>query len=411
MKPTTSSPARRICLILGLLLTLGYAFLQTTAPKPAILSRTVTAEGNGQVVLLSAPYVLDKVYKSMLGPRSNQPRIRLSETAVAADTLWLTGLHAEVVDARTHQSLSPELFCHSNLTFNPETTSPARHNASFKPARHMDWRIFTLVPGMMAVDLPAGFGVPVRGDTLVDHFTMSLNQNPGQPARQVQMRSRVNFTQNGDGMKPVFRRALYIYQQHQNTPVATAPPSPHAQAHQGETCGESCSNNQKSATASTFAALFKTEAGNIHPGATCCVENASAEGVVAQFGAENTTHWMVPPGSHRYRSEVTLQMALPESTTAHYINGHLHPYGKSLDLIDMESGKTVFHITSEDYPDRLGVRKMSAISSPAGIPLVKGRRYELVADYTNPTQQPIDAMAILYVYLLEPGTDARLAQK
>lgn len=371
MKRTSFRP--RLAILLACLAgTVAYAFHDCIASRPAVTQRTATADGTRQIEMLSSTYLLDRVYKSMSGPRSNHARIRLSETATARDTLWLTGLRAEVVDARSHETLSPEFFCHSNLTFNPETTSPAQHNAAFNPARHMDWRIFTLVPGMMDVKLPPGFGIPIRGDTLVDHFTMSLNQNPGQPVRKVQMRSQIDFTENGKGMKPLFRRALYVYQQHQEKPTPeTTAASSHAGEHQGATCGEACNRNQKGGTASTFANLFKTDGGNVHPGTSCCVQNASRDGVMPQFGGENTVHWMVPPGIHRYRTEVTQQMNLPESTTAHYANGHLHPFGRSLDLVDMDTGKTVFHVTAEEYKDRLGVSKMTAISLPQGVSLEK----------------------------------------
>jgi hypothetical protein len=110
---------------------------------------------------------------------------------------------------------------------------------------------------------------------------------------------------------------------------------------------------------------------------------------------------MVPPGRHRYRSEVTRQLILPRDTTAHYITGHLHPFGEWMRLIDMESGQVVFEITGEHLSGRLGVKRMSEITSREGIPLVKGRRYELVTEYNNTFGKPIDAMAILYVYFAE----------
>ncbi len=79
--------------------------------------------------------------------------------------------------------LSDEFFCHSNLTFCPQSTTPEDHNAAFEQPKHMEWRLFTLVPGRMQVNLPSGFGIPIKGATQVDYFTMALNQNPG-PARK-----------------------------------------------------------------------------------------------------------------------------------------------------------------------------------------------------------------------------------
>jgi len=376
---------------------LAYLATQSTAEDHgAVLRRDRRPDGTVTVELLSGAYRLDQIYKSMHGPRGNQPGVRLTE-AGDSRLIWLTGVATDVVDADSLEPLSNEFFCHSNLTFNPQTTDPSKHNASMQPATHADWRIFTLVPGLMNVHLPEGFGVPIHGDTLVDYFTMALNQNPGQPDRRVRMKTRVTYRQVGPGEAapaPLFRRAVYVYQQYKDADDASFA---FAHGHQGENCGLSCAVKQVGQTPSTFAAA-KGDALDKHPGATCCVENASTEGVVKQFGADNTVHWMVPPGKHVYRTEITQQMNLPFDTTVHHISGHLHPYGESIELIDLETKRCVFSVTATSFTDKLGVASMSESQSREGIPLVKDRRYELVARYHNTTAEPIDAMAILYFY-------------
>ena len=236
---------------------------------------------------------------------------------------------------------------------------------------------------------------------------MSLNQNPGEPERQIRLQTRVSYRSVAEGKpapRPLFRRSVYVYQQHklEQQPRAASAKKP---VHQGEMCGQSCELDRKGGTPSLF---FPEDlaARSSHPGATCCVANASDGGVLTQFGDENTIHWMVPPGVHQYRTEVTEQMDLPFDTTAHYVTGHLHPFGKSLTLVDIKTRQTVFQIEGRSLEDRLGVAEMSEIVSQAGIPLQKGRRYELVAEYVNSTDHPIDAMAILYLYALEADASA-----
>ena len=58
-------------------------------------------------------------------------------------------------------------------------------------------------------------------------------------------------------------------------------------------------------------------------------------------------------------------------------------------------------LVERDRTDRLGVQWMSEIKSREGIPLQKGRSYELIADYDNTTNAPIDAMAIIYLYAID----------
>ena len=190
---------------------------------------------------------------------------------------------------------------------------------------------------------------------------------------------------------------MYVYQQHDaDPPAVVASAAPQDAAHQGEDCAISLPEDRVGATPSTFAT-----AGSEHPGATCCVANASQGGVLEQFGDENTIHWMVPPGRHRYRTEVTEQMNLPFDTTAHYVTGHLHPFGRSIRFVDLDTGEELFHVTGTDFDDRLGVMRMSETVRPEGVPLRKDGRYELIADYDNTSGEPVDAMAIFYFYALD----------
>lgn len=365
-----------------------------------VLGRSVTGE-RFELTILSAPYHLDKVYKSMQGPSGNQPRLRLIENAPADETVYITGVESRVVDGDSFEPTSNEFYCHANLTLCPDTTTPEKHNASLGGGTHTDWRLFTLVPGRWGIHFPEGFGIPIKNATEVDFFTMSLNQNPGLPERSIRMRTTITGRRAGARLRPLFRRALCVYQQYagDKSQVKLAA-DPHANKHQGAQCAADCKRKQLGDTPSTFgelASLGKPE----HPGRSCCVANASRDGVLKRFGRENTIHWMVPPGKHSYRTEVTPQLNLPFSTTLHYVTGHLHPFGKSMRLVDMDTGKTVCEITSRNRTDRLGVVWMSEIKSQQGIPLRKDGRYELVADYDNTTDAPIDAMAILYVYALD----------
>jgi hypothetical protein len=253
----------------------------------------------------------------------------------------------------------------------------------------------------MNIQLPEGFGLPVKAGTKLDYFTMALNQNPGEPERVVRMKTEVKYRRPvADEPKPtaLFLRALSVYQQH--LPDDSAGDEIFQASHQGEQCGEACLNDARGKTKSTFISLVPPSEKQ-HPGHSCCVLNASADGVVPQFGKNNTIHWMVPPGRHRYRSEVTKQLDLPRDTAAHYITGHLHPYGEWMRLVDMDTGEVVLEITAEHFTDKLGVKHMSEITSREGIALRKDHRYELITEYNNTLDRPLDAMAILYLYIAE----------
>lgn len=363
--------------------------------RPSVLCvREQLADGRGSVELLSAAYHIDRMYQSMEGPAGNQPGIKLSPGRGNDEVLYVTGVRSEVIAADSEAVISPEFFCHANLTLSPDSTTPAVHNAGFAEPKHMDWRLVTLAPGCMALRLPEGFGVPVKNGTLLDYYTMALNQNQGVPEQTVRIRSRIDYTTAG-ATRALFRRAVYVHQQYRQASGEKVKAD--SGVHVGAKCGLSCDRNLLSTNPSLFIDLSLPT----HPGAMCCVANASSGGVVPQFGADNTVHWMVPPGKHSYTTDVSTQFDLPFDADAHYITGHLHPYGKRMRLLEKETQRVVFEITSEDFKDKVGVQKMSDIVSKAGVPLRKEGRYELVADYDNTTTSPIDAMAIMYIYLGE----------
>ena len=129
---------------------------------------------------------------------------------------------------------------------------------------------------------------------------------------------------------------------------------------------------------------------------------STKDGVQAQFGNDVTYHWMVPPGRHTYRSKVVLgQLNLSEPTTLHYATAHLHPYGESLELYDLTAQQSVLKIDAEDYRDKVGVACMGEFQSDRGVVITPTHQYELRAEYNNTTSSASDAMAIMYLYLLE----------
>lgn len=375
--------------------------------EPRILSRVEAGPGHpGVVELLSAPYQIDRKYQSMEGPMTVQAGLKLSPERGGDETMMLTGVESEVVTAENLEVISPEFFCHSNLTLAADTTNPDAHNSGFTPATHADWRLFTLVPGRLSMRLPPGFGIPIKNGTELDYLTMVLNQNEGRPDQKIRIRTRVHYAEADKQTRALFRRAAYVYLAHQETPVVEVKTDP--SVHAGAKCGEVCRADQKAKVPSLFTHVLDDSLKN-HPGASCCIENASEGGIVPQFGSNNTIHWMVPPGKHRYTTEVTKQLNLPFDTTAHYITGHLHPTGVTMKLRDKDTGEIVAQIASTDFTDKIGVADMSEIRSEQGILFRKDGNYELEAEYDNKTGASIDAMAILYLYLAEkPPANAEL---
>jgi hypothetical protein len=332
--------------------------------------RILGGAGEGPMVLLSPTFTLDRLYGSMQGPYANQEGIRLAP-ADPEETVWVTGIETEVLDRDGATPISPEFFCHANLTLSLEDNTPEAHNAAFGGRTHLDWRLFTLVPGRLSLHLPEGFGIPVQGGEPLDYLAMSLNQNVADRTVHARFRTRIAWVRGAEAplaMKPLFRRALYGYE-----PLG------------GGAGAVAC-------------------AGGSHPGQACgpfLGTAASEHAFVAGLGKAKAIHWMIPPGRYESRTPVDDQMGLPFDTTVHYVTAHLHPYGVSLGLRDVSAGEDLFVLRSEDFADRVGVARMEELAIPEGVLLRRDHRYELITIYDNPTSKNIDAMAILYLYLLD----------
>lgn len=343
---------------------------------------TLTRPGStstSALTLVSAGYRLDRIYHSMEGPWSVQSKIQLAPENKPS-VQWITGLETQVVDAVKQTPVSQEFFCHSNLTFAENSGTPAHYNEELGGKTHLDWRLFSLVPGQLSIELPPGFGVPVPSNAPLDYVTMSLNLNPRNEAVNVRMQTKIHTiaaNEPGAPTKALFRRALYVMQR------------------EGEsgTVAHACS-----------AKLGKDQSGLEHIGAGCgeLVKANLPNGSSVVMPAEGmTNHWIVPTGDHVYTTEITPQLNLPFDTTIHYATIHVHPFARAMELRDLTTGKTVLRLNSHDWPDRIGVAHVDEFKSIEGIPILRSHRYELAVEYDNTSDSTSDAMAILYLYLLE----------
>ena len=117
----------------------------------------------------------------------------------------------------------------------------------------------------------------------------------------------------------------------------------------------------------------------------------------SESGQELTGHWYVPPGRHEYRHRLK-PLKMTFDTRAHYIYAHLHPFGESLELIDLTTGRSIFKSTAHNYADQIAVEEITHYSSQEGLPILRDHDYEIVAIYNNTTGHEIDSMAVMYLY-------------
>jgi hypothetical protein len=326
------------------------------SPTPACHAGTPPSR---QLEVLSPVFVVDKPYRSMLGPQHRQT-VQL-DAAHPGELLWLRGYRTTIVGADGHTPASPDLMCHNDLDLQKARTHCRRMGD------RMTWgnRLFTASPGQFEVQLPPGFGIPVMSDEPLAVDTQVLNLNG---ARHAVIRHKVSIAYVRDGetgspLKPLFQVGAWG-QVSLDKPAAFNEPTSH----------------------------------------DCCSLGAGVEGAPPQrdaFGHAFAAHWVVKPGRQVTRTVVTKQMRLPYDTTVHFIGAHVHAFAESLELLDVTDHRSIYRCHASNRKDRIGLSHIDTWSSVAGMPLYKNHEYELITTYHNTSSKNQDAMAALYLYCLD----------
>ena len=100
------------------------------------------------------------------------------------------------------------------------------------------------------------------------------------------------------------------------------------------------------------------------------------------------TSFDVPPG----KSKKSYEFELPASVRVLAVGGHLHDYGKSVSLEDVESGKVLVKLKAKRDDDGHveGVGRFVFGYNTDALHLLAGHRYRVVGEYDNPTDSTIE---------------------
>ena len=358
-----------VVLVAGVLA--GVTKTDPAVQREALLQRL--AEAELQKTLLSEVYSVDKIYPSMTGPWSSRD-VYLGDRE-QDETVWITGYRAVMVGEDGQTSMPQDFMCHSNLDLDAQlhVEKNGAHPA-FSP------RLFTLSQGQLEIDLPAGFGIPVRSSQALDLTTQVLNLNHHDP-EPVQVRHKVSLryapgSDVGQGMVPLMPIAAY---------------------------GLALTEGEDG-----YFGVAEPEEETHGPG--CLVEQSASDHTYEDgLGRSFSGHWQVPPGRQENRTLVTQLMQVPFETTIHYIAVHLHPFAESLTLKDLTTGEVLFESKAENFEDRIGLANVDAFSSVEGIKVFPDHEYELVSIYDNTSGEMQDSMAVMYIYLRDVLMEKQLA--
>lgn len=309
----------------------------------------------------SSDYTIDRIFRSMRGPSASQT-FTLGEPS-KKELLWIVGYEAVVVDPKNGQQISQEYLCHSNLDYDR-----GRYEQTLKTPP-LDGRFFTLSQGQQEVKFPKGFGIPIYSDEELTLWTQVLNLNDPKLNKTVKFRAKIHYLKESETKKPM--RALV------QLGMAGLKSISGKEAHFG----------------------MDDEAPLHGPG--CSVGVAAVdydESYKDGRGQEFTGHWVVEPGREVNHTNITAYLALQEDIKVHYVAVHLHPFAESLELRDLTTNKAVFKGLVRPSKGRIGIEHIDHYSSVEGFTLKQGHEYSLISVYNNTSGEPVDSMAVMYLY-------------
>jgi len=398
-------------------------------------------QGERTIVGKSKKHKINKVIKSMFGPKGDQS-VGFGDPN-KADVVWVKGAHVNIVDAETGEEASPEYLCHSHIKFRPKTFNKKRRNKNFGGTTHQNLKLFTLIQGQEEIRLPDGFGIPVLSFEDFVFHAMVISNNPIDKARTFQVQSKFDWVYESERKEPL--KALFRTGISMKVPVyekGKAPPVEQLVANAKKAAADDATGDKLAGTAvdarihgkegakvatasspSTGKGLGAASSGecalpeqddpnlnkaDVTDDTNVDVNTKSVRVSGKFFGKGDETssyHWLIPPGRHRYKYKVKKRSIVPFDTTMHHATAHMHAYAEWMELRDATTGELVYRFDVENYPDRIGIKNISHFTSQKGVKLFRNHEYELVAEYNNTTDEPIDAMAIVYMYLHDKKFD------
>ena len=348
----------QLAILLGLLCPLSVAAVESRdsgASDESTLLRTLEVD--------TPPIRLTKRYASMHGPKSI--RSFQLDTDPENTRVWIRRYKIGIVEEGPGDT---EFLCHAWLMADSGRPDPESGQRGTRGGR--DPSLFlTISQGLEDLHFPEGYAVEFdsRDVSRLGVMTMAVNNNHDEIDREIQFRATIDYLDDPAaqqlGIKPLTGFQLHA---NQALSVVSSPGGP-GSGHEG------------------------------HSG-------HGSGGQSAATGQGRTDHWLVPPGRQVLRSDVESGVVRFDGMI-HFIKIHLHPYGESVTLIDKTTGEEVWKGLAKNHSERAHLTEIESYSSTTGIPVYRDRNYELVTVYNNPTDEPIDAMAVMriFVHPLEDG--------
>lgn len=314
--------------------------------------------------MLSPTLLIDGIYKSMEGPKASN-FVQLSPDPAL---LWITGFNVKAVDAKTRKRLSNDFICHTNVDFND-----AKYFGNFGLHGRIGVnypRMTSLSNGLETFRFPEGYGIPMKGNDLLNITTESLNHNIKDEYRWIKHEVTIEYSKERANLKPLMSRTVFIM-----LPFNESDP-------------------------------YKEP---LDPSANSCIPVETKNHTYNNGKGEKLSgHWVIPVGKKTYRSDVNAQLQIKDSLRLHAAAIHVHPFATSITLFDKTARKPVFTSRVTNYKDRTGLSKVEDFVSGKGVWMYKAHDYELVLEVNNTTAEKQDMMGSAFLFFYDSELESKI---
>ena len=336
----------------------------------------INTEVNGEnctTSLKSPSLLIDDVYISMEGPVTYK-KFMLNENE--DELYWIKGFDAKANTDIASSKRSNDLICHVGF-YHSSTEHFARMGLQDRIGLQSESQLITLTTGALNVEFPEGFAYPVFSNEKILVGSQALNLNEKDKTFLLDYDYNIHYSKNNTyKFKPLYMRYLVMSLPYKSK----VPEQKHLLEYQ-------IPNFIQCAGPSSRTTYKSTD----------------------KYGQTATAFWKVPKGEHTYANNINYMLGLKKPETIHYINGHVHPYAKSLELIDATTNTSVFKSIITSSKDNRGIIKIPHLSSVDGIILYPDHQYKLILDVDNTSDQEIDMMASFYVYFHDQELSDKLS--
>jgi len=329
-------------------------------------SNVVNVPVVNSLVVESEPLLIDTIYRSMQGPY-NITKLRINEDD--EQLVWITGYSSKIIEIDTKEVLSDEFMCHNNLDITNKNEYPWKVKTLGTSTR-----LFTLTAGQTKVNFPEGFGIPIPNNYELDMMSQVLNHNQKNVDLNARHSVQIDYKKESElkkSLTPLYQQTVFITKRNFGDIVYCVP---------GTETGDG-------EDTSTVNCEIDMEGEEYNP-------------YIGKNGETYTGHWTIPIGEEVLKTDVTRMLDLKFDTEIHYIGVHVHPFAKSLELIDKTTNTSVWKANVTNQENTVGVKYIESYSSVEGMPVFKDHIYELISTYFCDDDSGVHtAMATMLLYL------------